>query len=222
VAGDNVLLQLYPRDKASSIGSATTTHQLQAGFQIQVTGKPVSTPAASSLLFDQTVFVASQDENENWLYSGVLNLGRPEMFAALGSSQTLAVMLVIQITDTSGAIQTFLAPITIFAPYYTGSEGSPPAATPGYLTTVQSLAAFIQNLIAITGQTGGGATNIDGISTTTGSTPAVAGWKIEINDADSSRWRLDVGTGSDVNVANQKVVPVDYNAGAPLVWTRYA
>lgn len=89
-----------------------------------------------------------------------------------------------------------------------------------YLSQPAALASFVQNRPGITGQTGGGATNLDGIVTASGSTPAFPGWRIEINDG--SRWRLDLGTGSDVNVANQKVVPADYNPLRPLVWTRYA
>ena len=221
VAGDEVLLKLYPRDQGSTVGSPTTSHRLQSGFSVRVTGKPIATPGASTLLFNTTSFNETLDGSD-YYYAGSLELDTTELLAALGSANSLAVMLVIQITDSTGAVQTFLAPITIYSPYYTGSEGSPAPATPGYLSQVASMALFVQNLIAVTGQTGGGSTKIDGIPTASGSTPAVSGWKIEINDVDASRWRLDVGTGTDVNVANEKVVPVDYNSSIPLVWTRYA
>jgi hypothetical protein len=94
------------------------------------------------------------------------------------------------------------------------------------ITLVQNLpriflgAQAIQNWIMIVGQSGGGATKLDGVATAEGA--VAVGTKVEINDADGSRWRLDVGTGADVNVADKKVVPVDYSPGTPVVWTRYA
>ncbi len=80
-------------------------------------------------------------------------------------------------------------------------------------------ALFIQNYSWVTGQTGGGHTNIDGIPTT-GDHAARVNWRIEINDASSTQWRLAVGTGSDTNVPDSIVVPVDYDPSHPVVWVR--
>lgn len=225
VAGDQFNLVLYPRAQSGTLGNPTTTSQLPSGSSIIVTGKPALSPGSATVLFLSSSFSESNTNGTSgdWRYSGRLNLDTPELLAALPSNtSTIQVTLVIEINEGGGGVQRFLAPITINNPTYTGAEGAPAVATPGYLTAFESLAQFVQNLIDITGQTGGGNTNVDGISTTTGATPAAAGWKIELNDADSSRWRLDVGTGADVNVAGAKVIPVDYNAAIPLVWTRYS
>ena len=128
VAGDEVLLSLYPRTKSSPTAASTTSAQLDSGFAIRVVGKVLGNPGASTVLWDATSFTQVQTGSD-WHYDGALNLNTAELFAALGTSQTLQAMLIIQITDASGAVQTFLSPVTIYAPYYTSTEGTPVNAT---------------------------------------------------------------------------------------------
>jgi hypothetical protein len=145
VAGDQLTLQLYPRAKTSGIGSATTSVQMDSGFSIIVTGKPLATPDANTVLFIASSFTESQDANGNWVYSAVLDMDTDELAAAFANNQlTLQVMLVIEITTGANGPKRYLMPITAYNETYSGTEGAPTRATPGYLNQTASDARYAQ------------------------------------------------------------------------------
>ncbi|MCE0498803.1 MAG: hypothetical protein LV481_12740 [Methylacidiphilales bacterium] len=143
VQGDQLSLVLYPRAQNIVKGQPTSTVRLPSGASIVVTGKPLATPGADSILFGATGFTEAQDGNGNWTYTGELNLNTTELAAAIGSNQlSIPVLLVIDIVASGGAPQRYLALITIYNQVYSGSEGTPAPATPEFLTETQSDARY--------------------------------------------------------------------------------
>jgi hypothetical protein len=166
VAGDQLTLVLYPRVKSVSPSNPTTTMQLPSGCSVMVTGKPLATPGASSVLFEANAFTEAQDGNGNWTYTGYLNLATTELAAAIPTNQlSIPVLLVIDIISSGGAPQRFLAVITVYNETYTGSEGAPSPGTSGFLSQAQSDARYLRNVsgsqaisasansVTVTGQT---------------------------------------------------------------------
>lgn len=145
-AGDQVNLIIAPRTNPGVAGQPTTSYTLPVGMTIAVTGKLITNLDASSLLFLATSFTHSTDLNGNDLYTGLLNLNTSELAAAIPTGvQSVAVMLVIELTDTSGNTQRFLCSITVFNETYSGGEGSPTPGTPTFLTAAQTYAGFVNN-----------------------------------------------------------------------------
>jgi hypothetical protein len=146
VAGDQLSLVLYPRAKSATVSNPTTTVRLPSGCSVIVTGKPLATPGASSVLFEATGFAETQDGNGNWLYTGFLDLNTTELGSAIGSNElSIQVLLVIDIVAAGGSPQRFLSIITIYNESYTGSESAPSPATSGFLSEAQSDARYIRN-----------------------------------------------------------------------------
>ncbi|HUB68021.1 MAG TPA: hypothetical protein VL981_11105 [Candidatus Methylacidiphilales bacterium] len=166
VEGDQLSLILYPRVKSPTAGAATTTQRLPLGCSIIVTGKPLSSPGASTVLFQATGFTESQDANSNWIYTGYLDLDTNELAAAIpGNTLSIPVLLVIDIISAGGEPQRYLAVVTVYNETYTGSERAPTPATSGFLSQAQSDARYLRNIsgtqtipqgatsVAVTGQT---------------------------------------------------------------------
>jgi hypothetical protein len=75
---------------------------------------------------------------------------------------------------------------------------------------------YTQNLFSITGQTGGGATNLDGMATAGGLVQA--NYCIRLGDAPYSLWRAMVG--SPGAVTNLIVYPLDRSVSNLIYWQR--
>ena len=143
VQGDELSLVLYPRAQNIVKGQPTSTVRLPTGCSVVVTGKPLGTPGASSVLFLANSFTEAQDGNDNWTYTGELNLDTDELAAEIGSNVlSIPVLLVIDIIAEGGAPQRWLALITVYNQVYSGSEGSPTPASPEFLTETQSDARY--------------------------------------------------------------------------------
>jgi hypothetical protein len=156
VAGDQLALVLYPRAKSATVTNPTTTVRLPVGCSIIVTGKPLSTPGASSLLFEASSFTESQDGNGNWIYTGYLDLDTSELATAIPSNTlSIAVLLVIDIVSEGGQPQRFLAQVTIYNETYSGSEGAPTGSTSGFLSQAQSDARYLRNISGLQAITSG-------------------------------------------------------------------
>ena len=166
VQGDELSLVLYPRVQPLITGQPTTTQRLPSGCSIIVTGKPLATPGASSVLFQAANFTEAQDGNGNWTYTGYLDLDTTELAAAIGANViSIPILLVIDIIASGGASQRYLALITVYNQVYSGSEGQPTGATSGYLSQAQSDARYLRNIsgtaaitsgassVVVTGQT---------------------------------------------------------------------
>jgi len=166
VQGDQFSLVLYPRVQPTVNGQPTTTQRLPVGCSVIVTGKPLATPGAASVLFQAADFTEAQDGNGNWTYTGLLDLDTEELAAAIGANVlSIPVLLVIDIIAEGGAPQRFLALITVYNQVYSGTEAAPTEATSGFLSQAQSDARYLRNIsgsqaitsgatsVTVTGQT---------------------------------------------------------------------
>jgi hypothetical protein len=76
---------------------------------------------------------------------------------------------------------------------------------------------YTQNFFNITGFTGGGATNLDGIPTANAA--AQVNWSVRLGDTYNSVWWLKAGTPGAL--ASERVVPLDADpATNPVYWQR--
>lgn len=228
VGGDELNLVLYPRAQAGTVGAPTTTQRLPTGTTIVVSGKPATNPSSGTLLFEATSFTESQDGNGNWMYTGYLNLNTTELLSAIGSNQSIQVLLIIDLISASGKPQRFLDYITVLAPGYTGSEGSPTPATPTFLTAAQTQAGFVANWSFITALTGGGETDLDGQPTL--GVVSVGTMAILTNITDPTSGLLLNGGGATIwQLQNNPaavdgpgvVVPADFDSSSnPNAWVK--
>ena len=161
-AGDQLNLVLYPRTTTGVAGASSITQQLPAGCSIVITGKVSTALDATTLLFKAINFTQAQDGNNNWTYTGYLDLKTDELAAAITTNQpSIQVMLIIEIIDATGSPQRFLAYITIYNECYSGSEGNPTPATPAFLTASQTQLGFVNNWNFVTDIGGGTATSLN-------------------------------------------------------------
>jgi hypothetical protein len=190
IQGDQRLLQIYFLLAAAQQGAPATNVQLVSGSSLTVAGKLAAGLAATSILFESTGFVQLQDANSAYLAQAFLDLDTEEIgaaFAAAGTGQTTLACLVDVIVNVpaqaaAGAAPavpasraTFQIAVTIKQQVYSGDESNPTPATPAYpaaaaVTTAIALAAAALPVSALTGLTGGGATNLDGLSVNTAPT----------------------------------------------------
>ena len=148
-------------------------------------------------------------------YSGDVNYGTQGLFDYLGSRVSRGEDLTLEVehTDTSGRPRTLLSvPIVVRNEGASQTSGIPTPLT-GYYTTTQSDALFVSNAYTVTGLTGGGATNLDGIATTSLTTKMAA---LKIAGA-LAFYRLEAGT--DAESSPTVIRPDDYNGATNAkVW----
>jgi hypothetical protein len=222
VAGDQLQLVLWPRNIPAAIGGATTTQRLNLG-SIIVTGKPTTNLAATTLFFEAINFVEAnteEDDSGDWSYTGYLNLNTTELIAAVGSEESTPFLLVIDVIDSTGKPQRWLAEITVYNPVYTGSEGSPTPATPAFWTAAQTQLNCLNNWNFITDTGGGTATSLNAQPTAgaiaLGTQVALRGIST-VNSGGYSIW--EYSTSAPAGAAT--VQPLDYNASTnPGKWVQ--
>jgi hypothetical protein len=152
-------------------------------------------------------------------WRGVLNCGTYPLKAHIGSEAVVSAstggqVIEFEITDTSTGVPTTLMQVGVDV----RNEGIRPGIfvplpLDDYYTRTESLANFAQNQYAITGLTGGGAGNLDGIVTADITTALVA---LRLSDA-IKFYRLESGT--DAESSPDIIRPDDYNgASNAKVW----
>jgi hypothetical protein len=119
----------------------------------------------------------------------------------------------VEVTDASSQPRTYLAVPIIARNESVNPLSSVPTPLSTYSTTVESAALYVANAYDITGLTGGGAGNLDGIATTTITTAFKA---VKIAGA-LAFYRLEAGT--DAESSPDVIRPDDYNgASNAKVW----
>lgn len=131
--------------------------------------------------------------------------GLAAYLGALGSRSDGLVMEV-EVTDAAGLPRTYLAVPIVARNESVNPLSSVPTPLSSYRTTVESDALYVGNAYDITGLTGGGAGNLDGVATTSITTSFKA---VKIAGA-IAFYRLEAGT--DAESSPNVIRPDDYNA----------
>jgi hypothetical protein len=230
VAGDELTLQVYPRNRPAITGNPTTTQRIASGSSMAVYGKPQSSPGVGTFLFDTVSFAEFNtipgDDSGDWYYAGLLDLNTDEALALFdGTSPSVAVMLIVEIIDATGKPQRYLIPITLFAPYYTGNEGTPTPATPTFLTAAQTQAEVVNNWNFITDIGGSIATSLNSQATAGvvayGTQVGMRGIS-GVNAGGYTIWEYTQWTGGGTPSAGaRQQPPLDFNASSnPGLWVQ--
>lgn len=101
-------------------------------------------------------------------FRGELNLATNEAEALLGSASTVNTWFEIEITEPSTLRQTLVQTLVELRRDVIPNTPNAPVPISSYTDTVTLNKSFVQNRFAITGLTGGGGTNLDGIVTAAG------------------------------------------------------
>jgi hypothetical protein len=191
IQGDQRLLQIYFLLAAVQQGAVATNVQLPAGATLTVAGKLANALGATSLLFETGGFVLLQDANSLYFAQAFLDLDTQEIsdaFAAAGAGQnTLACLVDVIVNVPAQAAAnpvpaippsraTFQIAVTLKQQVYSGDESNPVPATPAYpepgaVDAGLAQAAAALPVSSLTGLSGGGGTNLDGMAVATA--PAV-------------------------------------------------
>jgi len=104
-------------------------------------------------------------------WSGRISLNNADVEAILNGETEVLAIAQIRILDPDGYLHTYCQqPIRLLGSIDPVDSG--PTPLDNYFTMAETYDRFVQNRSSITGLTGGGSTNLNGITTTT----AVAGW----------------------------------------------
>lgn len=146
-------------------------------------------------------------------WSGIINLNTAEAHALLSGEEYVSVEIEIELTRLDGTKRTIAQIATEIR-----SEMIPEApvgvvGNTSYLTSAQVSSGFVHNLSVITSLTGGGATALDGLST---SPLALGTLAAVVLNSVVSFYQLISSTAPEN--APWVVRPDDYNAGSPMVW----
>lgn len=207
--GDVFTLRIWLCQPSGVSGQAAAGIQINAGDQIVFAGKSANNLTAADALYAATPFAENNDGHGNYFYEAALDLtgaGLATALAATGNNQlsTLADVKIENAGNTNRV--TFQVPITVRQEAYAGTEGTTGAGDPVYPAPgALALTVGVPNFMPlITGKTGGGATNIDGIATTT----LPVDYLIAAPIAGLGFWLLQAGAA-----AGGEIAPADYDAG---------
>jgi len=141
-------------------------------------------------------------------WAGELDLNTVELLDLFGSEETVEAFAQITITDGSARPRTYAQQrVRLINKVLPAGPGSP-TPVDSYLTDTETLNEFVQNRSAITGLTGGGALNLDGIPTLSVS----AGWLVAfVISGTLSFYQLVNGT--DAESVPSVIRPDDYQIG---------
>ena len=134
----------------------------------------------------------------------------------LNGAVAVQTVLELEVTDSGGNRATFAQiPITIRNEVI-DEQSMVPSPLADYSTTVEVQNQFVQNRSSLTGLTGGGATNLDGIATVS----ATVGWLVALDVSNVlSLYRLESGT--DAESSPDIIRPDDYAATTnEKIWRR--
>lgn len=96
VQGDKMTLKLFPRQRSTAIGAASTSMQLASGSTIRM-------EVAASSDFDTTLVTvtgwAEQSESGVYWYTATANFGTSELDTAIGTASSLAVKVGVEIRN---------------------------------------------------------------------------------------------------------------------------
>jgi hypothetical protein len=182
---DTALLNLYfAAAGTGGIGSTPVNLRVASGVALSFAGKPTDDLAATTVLFLANAFTEQQDANDNYFYQAVLALNTDEIaaqFAALGDGVNQLPCLIdidLSVPAADGVpalLGTYQIAAILLRKVYLGTESSPVPATPPYPTPATIAAAVAEAaaalpVSALTGLTGGGASNLDGLNVNTAPT----------------------------------------------------
>lgn len=149
-------------------------------------------------------------------WSAQVNFATFELRDHLGGAENAAIWMEVEITDGSGNRVTRAQGKTTAHGEVIADDALAPVGLPTYLTSTEANAAFVLNKSAITGLTGGGSTNLDGISTA--SAAAAVGWKVAI-DVGDVLYVYELESGTTAESSPDVIRPDDYAASTnEKVW----
>jgi hypothetical protein len=125
----------------------------------------------------------------------------------LAGEETADIWLEVEITDTSGNRVTRLQGKTVVHGEVIADDALAPVDLPSYYTKTESDAAYVHNKSLVTGLTGGGSTNLDGIETASIAT----GIKVAI-DVSNELYVYELESGTDAESSPEIIRPNDYAA----------
>ncbi|BET67199.1 hypothetical protein ASA1KI_21170 [Opitutales bacterium ASA1] len=163
ISGDTLKCRLWFLTPATTTGVAPAVESVPAGSVIRFAGKV--DPDDEDLLFLVETF-AETGEDAGLHYLGTLDLNTTEIEAALaGATDRLEILCDVEVRNADNSERiTFQFPAVLTQQAYSGDESSPTPATPAYPAAgdIALAAGTLGFLGAVTGLTGGGATNLDG------------------------------------------------------------
>lgn len=149
-------------------------------------------------------------------WSGTLSFNTYSVMAALGDASSVDLTLEVELTDPSGNRRTLYNGTATIVDEVIDAASLTPQPQVSYYTAVESNTRFIPNRTDITGLTGGGSTNLDGIATVSGATPVGQMLMIRVSGA---FYCYELVTGTDAESSPSVIRPDDY-AGTTneVVW----
>lgn len=127
---------------------------------------------------------------------------------ALAGAETVQRTLELQVTDSGGNEYTYVqVPVTI-RHQVIDDAALEPTTLDTAISETDAYNAFVQNRATVTGLTGGGATNLDGIATADGA--ATTGWLAAVKTSDTTLSIYRLVSGTDAEASPTVIRPDDY------------
>lgn len=185
----------------------------------EITAGDGSTAEVQSIHFAQSpvVFQTTWNTISNG-WEAQINLNTFELADFLAGETNADIWIECEITDSGGDRVTRAQAQTVVHGEVISENALVPVSLATYLTASENRAQFVQNRSAITGLTGGGSTNLDGITTAGGA--AAVGWMVAVEIGDLASF-YELRSGTTAEASPEVIRPDDYAASTNEVyWQR--
>jgi len=202
----------------SNITVGTNALTPSSGISIaEITAGDGSTQEVQSLYLAQSPVVYRDtwgSITNGW--QGQVNFNTFELRDFLDGGESAEIWLEIEITDGSGNRVTRAQAKTVAHGEVIAEDAMVPVGTTTFISQNDAYNAFVQSRPGVTGLTGGGSANLDGITTAGGS--ATVGWKA-IVDVAGVAYIYELESGTDAENSPDVIRPDDYAASTnEVVW----
>lgn len=201
----------------SNITVGTNSLTPASGISIaEVTAGDGSTQEVQSLYLAQSPVVYRDtwgSVTNGW--QGQVNFNTYELRDFLDGGETAEIWLEVEITNGTDRVTRAQAKTVVHGEVI-AEDAMIPVGTTTFISQNDAYAAFVQARPAITGLTGGGSANLDGILTASGA--ATVGWKC-IVDVSGVAYIYELESGTDAESSPDVIRPDDYAASTnEVVW----
>lgn len=185
------------------------------GFS-EITAGDGSTREEQSIHFAQTpvVYQATWTPiTDGW--EAQVSFATYELADFLAGAESADIWFEVEITDGAGDRVTRAQAKTVVHGEVISNEALKPVDLASYLTAAETRAQFVHNRSAVTGLTGGGSTNLDGIATASGA--ASVGWMVAVEIGDDVSF-YELRSGTTAESSPDVIRPDDYAASTNEVF----
>ena len=202
----------------SLITVGTNSLTPSSGISIaEITDGDGSTQEVQSLYLAQSpvVYRATWGSITNG-WQGQVSFNTFELRDYLDGAETAEIWLEVEITDGSGNRVTRAQAKTTVHGEVIAEDAMIPVGTTTFISQTDAYNAFVQSRPGVTGLTGGGSANLDGILTASGA--ATVGWKALV-DVAGVAYIYELESGTDAESSPDVIRPDDYAASTnEVVW----